>query len=63
MEVFISNTVASDNFVTDSTVINSSNTMVYPKVSGLSHNEINNNNNNNKQSLRGNTKGYGCKTY
>jgi hypothetical protein len=34
---------------------------VYPKVSGLSHNEINNNNN--KHSLRSNTKGYGDKTY
>jgi hypothetical protein len=34
-------------------------TSVYPKVSGLSHNEINNNN---KHSLRSNTKGYGCKT-
>jgi hypothetical protein len=34
---------------------------MYPKVSGLSHNEINNNNNNNnnKDSLRSNTKGYG----
>jgi hypothetical protein len=32
---------------------------VYPKVSGLSHNEINNNN---KHSLRSNTKGYGGKT-
>jgi hypothetical protein len=29
---------------------------VYPKVSGLRHNEINNNN---KHSLRSNTKGYG----
>jgi hypothetical protein len=29
---------------------------VYPKVSGLGHNEINNNN---KHSLRSNTKGYG----
>jgi hypothetical protein len=36
------------------------NTRVYPKVSGLSHNEINNNNN--KHSLRSNTKGYGDKT-
>jgi len=35
-------------------------TRVYPKVSGLSHTEINNNNN--KQSLRSNKKGYGCKT-
>jgi hypothetical protein len=34
-------------------------TRVYPKVSGLSHNEINNN----KHSLRSNTKGYGCKTH
>jgi hypothetical protein len=32
---------------------------VYPKVSGLSHNEINNN----KHSLRSNTKGYGGKTH
>jgi hypothetical protein len=31
---------------------------VYPKVSGLSHNEINNN----KYSLRSNTKCYGSKT-
>jgi hypothetical protein len=37
---------------------------VYPKVSGLGHNEINNNNNNNnKHSLRSNTKGYGGKTH
>jgi len=36
------------------------NTSVYPKVSGLSHNEINNNN---KYSLRSNTKGYGGKTH
>jgi hypothetical protein len=38
---------------------------VYPKVSGLSHNEINNNNNNNNNnnhSLWSNTKGYGGKT-
>jgi len=35
-------------------------TRVYPKVSGLNHNEINNNNN--KHSLRSNTKGYGDKT-
>jgi hypothetical protein len=34
---------------------------MYPKVSGLSHNEINNNNN--KHSLRSNTKGYGGKTH
>jgi hypothetical protein len=34
--------------------------MVYPKVSGLSHNEINNND---KHLLRSNTKGYGCKTH
>jgi hypothetical protein len=34
---------------------------VYPKVSGLSHNEINNYNK--KQSLRSNTKGYGGKTH
>jgi hypothetical protein len=34
-------------------------TRVYPKVSGLSHNEINNN----KDSLRSNTKGYGGKTH
>jgi hypothetical protein len=33
---------------------------VYPKVSGLGHNEINNNN---KHSLRSNTKGYGAKTH
>jgi hypothetical protein len=32
-------------------------TRAYPKVSGLSHNEINNN------SLRSNTKGYGGKTH
>jgi hypothetical protein len=37
-------------------------TRVYPKVSGLSPNEINNNNNNNnKHILRSNTKGYGDK--
>jgi hypothetical protein len=38
---------------------------MYPKVSGLNHNEINNNNNNNnnKHSLRSNTKGYGGKTH
>jgi hypothetical protein len=34
---------------------------VYPKVSGLSHNEINNNNN--KHYLRSNTKGYGGKPH
>jgi hypothetical protein len=34
-------------------------TRVYPKVSGLSHNEINNN----KQFLRSNSKGYGDKTH
>jgi hypothetical protein len=34
-------------------------TRVYPKVSGLSHNEVNNN----KHSLRSNTKGYGGKTH
>jgi hypothetical protein len=34
-------------------------TRVYPKVSGLSHNEINNN----KHSLGSNTKGYGGKTH
>jgi hypothetical protein len=42
------------------------NTRVYPKVSGLSHNKINNNNNNNNNnnlSLRSNTKGYGGKTH
>jgi hypothetical protein len=33
---------------------------LYAKVSGLSHNEINNNN---KHSLRSNTKGYGGKTH
>jgi hypothetical protein len=33
---------------------------MYPKVSGLSHNEINTNN---KHSLRSNTKGYGGKTH
>jgi len=32
---------------------------VYPKVSGLSHNEINNNS---KHSLGSNTKGYGSRT-
>jgi hypothetical protein len=36
---------------------------IYPKVSGLSHKEINNNNNNNKHTLRSNTKGYGGKTH
>jgi hypothetical protein len=35
-------------------------TRVYPKVSGLSHNEINNNN---KHSLRSNNKCYGGKTH
>jgi hypothetical protein len=39
------------------------NTRVYPKVSGLNHNEINNNNNNNEYLLRSNTKGYGGKTH
>jgi len=34
-------------------------TRVYPEVSGLSHNEVNNN----KHSLRSNTKGYGVRTY
>jgi len=34
-----------------------------PKVSGLSHNEINNNNNNDKHTLRSNIKGYGGKNY
>jgi hypothetical protein len=34
---------------------------VYPKVSGMSHNEIYAYNN--KQSLRSNTKGYDCKTH
>jgi hypothetical protein len=34
-------------------------TRVYPKVSGLNHNEINNN----KHSLRSNTMGYGGKTH
>jgi hypothetical protein len=34
---------------------------VFPEVSGLSHNEINNNNN--KHSLRSNTKAYGGKTH
>jgi hypothetical protein len=34
-------------------------TKVYPKVSGLSHDEINNN----KHSLRSNTKCYGGKTH
>jgi hypothetical protein len=38
-------------------------TRVYPKVSVLSHNEINNNNNNNKHPLRSNTKCYGGKTH
>jgi hypothetical protein len=42
-------------------------TTVYPKVSGLSHNEINNNNNNNnnnnKHLLRSDTKFYGGKTH
>jgi hypothetical protein len=36
-------------------------TRVYPKVSGLSHNETNNSNN--KLSLRNNKKGYGGKTH
>jgi hypothetical protein len=38
---------------------------VYPKVPGLSRNEINNNNNNNnnKRSLRSNIKGYGGKSH
>jgi len=36
------------------------NTRVYPNVSGLGRNEINNNDN--KHSLRSNTKGYGAKT-
>jgi hypothetical protein len=35
-------------------------TKVYPKVSGLSHNEINNNN---KHSLRSNMKGYGGRAH
>jgi hypothetical protein len=35
---------------------------VYPKVSGLSHNEINNNNNN-KHLLKSNTKACGGKTH
>jgi len=34
---------------------------LYPKVSGLSHNEINNSDN--KHSLRSNTKVYGDKTH
>jgi hypothetical protein len=34
------------------------NTRVYPKVSGLGHNEINNN-----HSMRSNAKGYGSKTH
>jgi hypothetical protein len=34
----------------------------YSKVSGLSHNEMNNNDDN-KHSLRSNTKGYGGKTH
>jgi hypothetical protein len=34
---------------------------VYPEVSGLSHNEINNKNS--RHSLRNNTKGYGGKTH
>jgi hypothetical protein len=33
------------------------------KISGLSHNEINNNNNNNKHTLRSNIKGYGSKIH
>jgi hypothetical protein len=37
------------------------NTRVYPKVSGLSHNEINSSSN--KHSLRSNIKGYGGKTH
>jgi hypothetical protein len=41
--------------------VNHNCTRAYPKVSGLSHNEINNNNN--KHSLRSNTKGYGGKTH
>jgi hypothetical protein len=35
-------------------------TRIYPNVSGLSHNEVNNNS---KHSLRSNTKGYGGKTH
>jgi hypothetical protein len=35
---------------------------VYPKVSGLNHNEINKKKKKNKHSLRRNTKGYGDKT-
>jgi hypothetical protein len=38
-------------------------TREYPKVSGLSRNEINNNNNKNKHPFRSNTKGYGDKTH
>jgi len=38
------------------------NTRVYPKFSGLSHDEKNNNNNN-KHSLRSITKGYDGKTH
>jgi hypothetical protein len=37
-------------------------TRVYPKVSGLSRNEINKSNNN-KHSLKSDTKGYGGKTH
>jgi hypothetical protein len=36
-------------------------TRMYPRVSGLSHNEINKDNN--KHSLRSNTKDYGGKTH
>jgi hypothetical protein len=38
-------------------------TRLYPKVYGLSHNEINKNNNNDKHSLRSNAKCYGGKTH
>jgi hypothetical protein len=43
----------------DAVVNNMGDRRVYPKVSGLSYNEINNS----KHSLRSNTKGYGGKTH
>jgi hypothetical protein len=45
---------------TNTAVLSLPRTRVYPKVSGLNHNEINNNN---KHSFRSNTKGHGGKTH